>query len=148
MEALVERTRAADPVQAVPALAELRALAFSSADARLLDHVDVPGSEAMLADRELVSLLLQEGRRFRGLSLAADVLAAVPGRAGTAHGTGSGAAAPGAVQLDVRLTVGPYQQVDAAGTVLAEEPAQEQDVVLELVQTAGEWKINRVLVPE
>ena len=148
VEALVERTRAADPARAVPALAELRALAFSSADARLLDHVDVPGSEAMLADRELVSLLLQEGRRFRGLSLAADVLAAVPGRTGTAHATGPGPAAPGAVQLGVRLTVGPYQQVDAAGTVLAEEPAQEQDVVLELVQTAGEWKINRVLVPE
>ncbi len=148
VEVLLERTRAEDPAQAVPALAELRALAFSSADARLLDHVDVPGSEAMLADRKLVSLLLQEGRRFRGLSLAADVLAAVPGSAGTPQTTGPGAAARRAVQLGVRLKVGPYQQVDAAGTVLAEEPAQQQDVVLELVQTAGEWKISRVLVPE
>ena len=147
-EVLVERTRTADPAQAVPALAELRALAFSSADAKLLDHVDVPGSEAMLADRELVSLLVQDGRRFRGLSLAADVLAAVPGSAGTAHATGPDAAPLRTVQLGVRLTVAPYQQVDAAGAVLAEEPAQQQEVVLELVQTAGEWKISKVLVPE
>ncbi|MDK1327408.1 protein kinase [Arthrobacter sp. zg-Y1143] len=139
VEVLLATAAAADPAEAVPALAELRARAFRTGDPRLLAHVDAPESPALSADEEQVGRLARDGQALRGLEMQASVLAPDTPAAG-----GSAAPAEVTVQLRVRLEVSAYQRVGRDGLVLEDASARQQEVVLVLVQSGGTWKISTV----
>ncbi|MCC9145074.1 MULTISPECIES: serine/threonine-protein kinase [unclassified Arthrobacter] len=135
VETLRAETKAEDAAQALPALAELRSRAFRTADPALLNDVDAPGSEALLADREQIGKLSAAGHTLDGLVMEVSVLdQAAPD--GTAD-----------AELRVHTKVAPYRQVDRAGAVLQQMPAQEQEVLLVLVRVEGTWRISSVVAP-
>ncbi|MCQ1995909.1 serine/threonine-protein kinase [Arthrobacter sp. zg-Y1171] len=140
VESLRAVTAAEDPAKALPALAELRSRAFASADPSLLQYVNAPGSEALQADQEQVARLAAEGHALSGLVMEAAVV----------DGSGAAPAAQGTAtaELHVRLRVSGYTQVDSAGAVLRHGQAQQQEVLLMLVRSGGEWRISRILAPQ
>ncbi|MCC3290750.1 serine/threonine protein kinase [Arthrobacter sp. zg-Y1110] len=139
VESLRAVTAAEDPAQALPALAELRSRAFTSADPALLHYVNAPGSEALQDDQEQIARLAAEGHALSGLVTEVAVV----------DGSGAARAAQGTAtaELRVRMQVSGYTQVDSAGAVLRYGQAQQQEVLLVLVRSGGEWRISRILAP-
>ena len=137
MEALQAGTAAENPARALPALAELRSRAFSTADPALLDYVNAPGSEALQADQEQIGRLVAEGHTLSGLRTQVTVV----------DGSGTAGVAAATAELQVRLQVSGYTEVDGAGTVQRSGQAQQQEVRLVLVRNEGLWRISRILLP-
>lgn len=126
--------RADDPVRAAAALAELRARAFSTADAGRLDGVNLPGSSAMEADRAEVAKLEAAGTVLSGL--AVEVLSAGP----ALPGEGGRFSVPAAVSTSA------YAERDAhGGMVRGAEALSRQDIVLVMVNTPDGWRIEDIL---
>ncbi|MCC9175030.1 serine/threonine-protein kinase [Arthrobacter sp. zg-Y179] len=138
VESLRAETAAEDPAEALPALAELRSRAFSSADPALLHYVNAPGSEALQADQDQVARLAAEGQALSGLAMEVSVVSG----SWTAPPQGTATA-----ELRVRMQVSGYTQVDSAGAVLGYGQAQQQEVLLVLVRHEGQWRISRILAP-
>lgn len=144
VDSLREQAKAADPAQALPALAALRARAFATADPGLLEHVDAPGSPALQADREQLGRLVRDGHLLRGLTMEVAVRAS-----DASSGTGIvDPAGDAAVKLRVAAAMSAYSVEDAAQTVVHQEPAQQQEITLVLVRVDGAWKISAVLAPD
>ena len=144
VDSLREQAKAADPAQALPALAALRARAFATADPGLLEHVDAPGSPALQADREQLGRLVRDGHLLRGLTMEVAVRAS-----DASSGTGIvDPAGDAAVKLRVAAATSAYSVEDASQTVVHQEPAQQQEITLVLVRVDGAWKISAVLAPD
>lgn len=145
VEALLAEASADDPAQALPALAELRARAFASADPKLLNHVNAPGSEALREDRQQIARLARDGHTLSGLAMRTAVL----GAADIGDGQEPESGEPGeSAGLTVRLEVSAYDQVDGAGTVVHQAAATQQQVELLLQRSGGAWKISRILAAD
>ena len=144
VDSLREQAKAADPAQALPALAALRARAFATADPGLLEHVDAPGSPALQADRGQLGRLVRDGHLLRGLTMEVAVRAS-----DASSGTGIvDPAGDAAVKLRVAAATSAYSVEDASQTVVHQEPAQQQEITLVLVRVDGAWKISAVLAPD
>lgn len=126
--------RSADPEEAVQGLARLRSLAFTSGDMRLLDDVNAPASSAAAADGRIGARLTDSGHVLAGF---ATVLTAVE------KSPDSG---PARAVVAVTAASSRYQERDAAGAVVAEAPAgDEQQLRLVLVPVDGRWRIQEIL---
>ncbi|WP_461170614.1 protein kinase domain-containing protein [Arthrobacter sp. Z1-15] len=126
--------RGDDPAAAAGALAELRARAFSTADAALLDGVNVPDSSAMLADRAEIAKLEAAGTVLAGLSV--EVLSAGPAVPGEA----------GRVSVPAAVSTSAYAERDAQGGMVRNAAAlSRQDIVLVMVRTPAGWRIEAIL---
>ncbi|WP_342025193.1 protein kinase [Arthrobacter citreus] len=131
LQALV---RGEDPVAAAGALAELRARAFSTANAELLDGVNIPGSSAMITDRAEIAKLAAAGTFLSGLSV--EILSAGPVLPGEA----------GRVSLPAAVSTSAYAERDAGGgTVRNTAALSHQDIVLIMVRTPAGWRIEDIL---
>ncbi|WP_138442929.1 protein kinase domain-containing protein [Sinomonas susongensis] len=133
-----------DPLQAVQALAEIRALAVSGADRELLARVNVPGSEAALADRRIADDLDAAGRRLEGF--ASRVLSAeLAGPGDDAAGATTQADGSTAV-VRVRVLSSAFAVRGRDGGEVA-PPGEAKDQWLRIVlerHDAG-WQVSRVL---
>lgn len=124
----------ADPAQAVRGLSRLRALAFNSGDLSLLEDVNVPGSPAAAADARTGARLRESGHVLTGFT---NVLTAVERAADSG---------PWRTVLAVNVAPSAYQERDAAGAIVAEAgAADEQRLRLVLVQVDGRWRIQEIL---
>ena len=132
---LRERLAAADPVKALSALVAVRAMALTTGDAGLLFHINVEDSEAMAADRDLVSGLKERGHVFSGLSI----------RLQEAALTDSIAVPEGAAAVTATAIMSGYTETDSTGAVVREvAQSTPQDLVFVLVKQAEIWKIASV----
>ncbi|AXJ10771.1 serine/threonine-protein kinase [Arthrobacter sp. PM3] len=131
---LGEQLESADPADAVRGLAALRAQAFSTGNFALLDQVNAPSSPAADADGRIAAELAATGHVLAGFSTGLMSVRNTPDRA------------PGRAVVAVSAASEPYQERDAAGSVLAEAPAgQETRVRLVLTVVGGRWKIAEIL---
>ncbi|WP_334172013.1 serine/threonine-protein kinase [Sinomonas sp.] len=133
-----------DPVQAVQALAEIRALAVSRVDRELLARVNVAGAEADLADRRLADDLDARGQRLEGFAsrvLSAEL--AGPGDAET--GATTGASGRTAV-VRVHVVTSAFAVRGSDGSELA-RPGEAKDQWLRIVLERRDlgWQVSRVL---
>ena len=125
-----------DPVEAVRALAELRARAFAAADAGLLTGINAPRSPAMQADQAEISKLEAAGTVLSGL--AVEVVSAGPAVPGQ----------EGRVSLRAAVSTSAYAERDARGGMVRNVAAVSgQDIVLVMVRTADGWRIEDILAP-
>ncbi|MBO0895021.1 protein kinase domain-containing protein [Arthrobacter sunyaminii] len=125
-----------DPVAAARALAELRARAFTAADAELLTDINVPRSPAMQADQAEISKLEASGTVLSGL--AVEIVSAGPAVPGQ----------EGKVSLRAAVSTSAYAERDARGAMVRNVAAiSNQDVVLVMVRTADGWRIEDILAP-
>lgn len=128
---------AADPAAAARGLAGLRSLAFSSGDLRLLDEVNAPASGAAAADAPISTRLAETGHRLHGFSTTLTRAFESPG------------SDPARALLAVTAVTTPYQELNAAGTVVAEWPAgDEVRMRLALIRVHGAWRISEILADE
>ena len=127
----------ADPVQAVQALAQIRARAITSSDRELLERVSARGSEAAAADSGLMDRLEREGTRLDGFR--AEVLSAELLPQATEAG-GSSAV------VRARVLNSGYATLTQAGRELS-GPGAGRDQMLRIVleRTEGAWRVARIL---
>lgn len=134
-----ERLAGQDPLQVLPALAAVRARAFATADQRLLSHVNVEGTGAMIADQEVVAGLRAQGHVFQDLSVRLERL-----EKAELGGLGEGAAAVAATAITSGYTV-----ADRGGTTIREvAEATPQNLVFVLERHGELWKIAAVHVAD
>ncbi|MCU1531073.1 MAG: serine/threonine protein kinase [Arthrobacter sp.] len=124
----------ADPEDAVRGLAGLRSLALSSSDFGLLAEVNVPASPAALTDGRISSRLTESGHVLAGFSTT---LTRVEDSADSS---------PARAVVAITAASSPYQERDAAGSVVAEAAAGgELRMRLVLVPVDGRWRIQDIL---
>jgi len=111
-EAVLVALAGDDPRAAVPALAWLRARAFSTDDAQLLARASTAGGEALAADLERLEQLRAGGVRLDGLGFDVRAVEVVEHTEQTAV-------------LDASVVTSAHRQVDASGAVLAQVPEGE-----------------------
>jgi hypothetical protein len=122
------------PDEAARGLAWLRSAAFSSGKLELLDEVNLGNSPAAVADAGVSGRLRGTGHVLAGFGTTLTRAEAEPG--------GSDSKAVVAITA---VTSG-YQETDAAGKVVAVEPAgPEQRLRLVLVRSDGRWRIHEIL---
>ncbi|MGT2460468.1 serine/threonine-protein kinase [Sinomonas atrocyanea] len=137
-EQLRRGAAAADPVQAVQALSDIRARAIVGRDRGMLSAVNAAGSEAAAADRELLDRLLADGQRLEGFS--ARVL-----EASLDPGGGDPAAGSRTAIVRVRVVTTGYTVKDRAGATVGERPTGRDAELKVLVQREGQqWKVARI----
>ncbi|MDQ4489714.1 serine/threonine-protein kinase [Sinomonas sp. ASV486] len=146
-EALRRGADAADPVQAVQALSEIRARAIAGHERELLDSVNAKGSYAASADAALLDRLIADGQRLEGF--AARVLSAdlERGETGQASLPSAGPPTPGAetAVVRVRIVTSGYTVKNSDGVTVGERPAgldQELRIILERDEQG--WKVARI----
>ena len=119
---------------AAGALAELRARAFSAADAGLLTRVNLAESPAMAADRAEIAKLEAAGTVLSGL--AVEVLAAGPPLPGEA----------GRVTVPAAVSTSAYAEREAGGGMIRRTAeGSRQDILLVLVRTPEGWRVEDIL---
>lgn len=122
------------PDEAARGLAWLRSAAFSTGKFGLLDEVNLVNSPAALADAGVSGRLRNSGHVLAGFGTTLTRAEAEPGSSGSR-----------AVVAITAVTSG-YQETDAAGKVVAVEPAgSEQQLRLVLVSSDGRWRIQEIL---
>lgn len=122
------------PDEAARGLAWLRSAAFSSGKLELLDEVNLANSPAAVADAGISGRLRSSGHVLAGF-----------GTTLTRAETEPGSSDSRAVVAITAVTSG-YQETDAAGKVVAVEPAgREQRLRLVLVSSDGRWRIHEIL---
>lgn len=135
-ETLRRHAESADPVQAVQALAEVRARALVGADSELLRRINAVGSPAAAADETFVNRLIAEGKRLETFStsvLGAELLPGHPAEAGTAT-------------VQVHVVTSGYSLRDVDGRELAPPGAgSEQTFRIVLTRSDTGWRVERVL---
>jgi hypothetical protein len=124
---------ARDPAGAVPALARLRALAFSTGDSAPLDVANVAGSPALQADRTILESLAADAVRLEGLNFEVRSIEVV-----TADEASS--------VVDVSVVTGEHRRVSTVdGSVASVQPASEPRVSrLTLQRVDGRWQVRKV----
>ncbi|WP_136610145.1 serine/threonine-protein kinase [Sinomonas albida] len=136
-DVLRRRAESADPVQAVQALAQIRARAITASDRELLERVSARGSEAATADSGLLDRLEREGTRLDGFS--AEVLSAelLPQAAEAGGST---------AVVRARVLSSGYATLTQAGRELS-GPGAGRDQMLRIVldRTEGAWRVVRIL---
>lgn len=139
-----------NPVAALRALAWTRSYALSTADEALLQHVNVPGSPAAVADQEILGKLVERGHTLTGLESSVTAASTVPVRS-PAQGQGSETAAvESAETANVLATVAtsPFAEQDAAGNLIHKEvQGQTQELVIVLARVDGRWLVREVMTP-
>jgi hypothetical protein len=124
-----------DPVEALSALVGVRARALTTADAGLLSYVNVKSSEAMEADRDLVTGLNERGHVFNGLSI----------RLQEAALTDSIAIPDGAAAVSATVVMSGYTEMDSTGAAVRRVAhTTPQDLVFVLEKEEEIWKIASV----
>jgi eukaryotic-like serine/threonine-protein kinase len=115
------------------ALDSARDAAFADARADELEAVYVPGSAALVADRDTLSQLVKAGLHARGLHFALVSVRAV-------------SLSPGEVRLAVRDTLAGYEVVDPSGSVapVAGRGLRSWTVVLRTQSPTGPWRIASI----
>lgn len=136
-DALRRRAESADPVQAVQALAQIRARAITASDRELLERVSARGSEAAAADSGLMDRLEREGTRLDGFR--AEVLSVELLPQATEAG-GSDAV------VRARVLNSGYATLTQAGRELS-GPGAGRDQMLRIVleRSEGAWRVARIL---
>ncbi|WP_258723573.1 protein kinase domain-containing protein [Cellulomonas sp. NS3] len=143
-------SRRAEVEAAARELTERRGEVLVAGDPADLDAVEVPGSAAHAADRQLLDRLAAEGLRLTGLSVVVTESAAVE-EAGVpaAEPSGPGVPADGEAHVRVTSATSAHQRVRADGSVHAEVPAAPaRTVVLVLRETPAGWRVAEVRDPE
>lgn len=119
---------------AAGALAELRARAFSAADAGLLTGVNLAESPAMAADRAEIAKLEAAGTVLSGL--AVEVLAAGPPLPGER----------GRVTVPAAVSTSAYAERETGGGMIRRTAeGSRQDILLVLVRTPEGWRVEEIL---
>ncbi len=134
-----------DAVEALPALAALRAEAFARADPALLARVNAAGSPAMEADSAQVTTLARAGGRLAGLriTIAAPRPVALP----APEGPGWDAVSTEAVAATAEVSA--HTETDTSGRpVSAPAAPSRQELVFILRDDGGGWRIHSVHEPE
>lgn len=126
-----------DPAAAARGLAALRSLAFSSGNLGILGEVNAPASGPAAADARISARLAETGHRLHGFSTTLTRAVESPG------------SDPARAVLAVTAVTSPYQELDAAGRVVADWPAgDELRMRLALVRVDGVWRISEILADE
>lgn len=129
------RLSEADPVKALSALVGVRAMALTAADAELLSHVNIAGSEAMDADQELVAGLQERGHVFSGLSI----------RIEAASLTDNLDIPEASAAVSATVIMSGYTETDSSGAaVRTVADSTPQELVFVLTRQADLWKIGSV----
>ncbi|WP_171042238.1 serine/threonine-protein kinase [Sinomonas gamaensis] len=135
-DALRRRAESPDPVQAVQALAVIRAQAFSTGDRDLLRRVNVRGSSAESSDEAVMDRLASEGKTLDGFStsvLTAELL------------TPSDPAASEAV-VHVRVVTSGFAVHGPDGRELsAPGGGTDQSLRIALGRSGGQWRVVQIL---
>lgn len=119
---------------AAGALAELRARAFSAADAGLLTGVNLAESAAMAADRAEIAKLEAAGTVLSGL--AVELLTAGPPLPGEA----------GRVMVPAAVSTSAYAEREAGGGMIRRTAeSSRQDILLVMVRTPEGWRVEDIL---
>jgi hypothetical protein len=109
-------------------------MAFSTGNFALLGRVNAPSSPAAEADGRIAAQLADTGHVLAGFS------------AGLTSVRNTADRGPGRAVVAVSAAPAPYQERDAAGSVLAESPAgPETRLRLVLTVVDGRWKIAEIL---
>ncbi len=120
-------------LEVVQRLSELRARAFTEADASVLAAVTLPGSPADRQARADLDTLRQQGLRYRGVRLQV-------------RSTRVRSSTPDSADVDVVTDVSAYAVADAQGRVTRDVPAQAGSTSrLRLVRTPQGWRVSRAL---
>ncbi|MCH6470602.1 serine/threonine-protein kinase [Sinomonas terrae] len=137
-----------DPVQAVQALAEIRAQAVSRPDDELLGRVNVPGSEADVADRKLAADLKASGRWLEGFTsrVLSVELAGTDSGDGAAPGADNAEARGSTAVVRVRVVTSAFSVRGSDGAEL-QRPAEAKEQWLRIVLERRDpgWQVSRVL---
>jgi hypothetical protein len=135
-ESLRSRAESPDPVQAVQALATIRAQALSKRDHDLLRRVNVPGSSAESSDEAVMDGLVSEGKTLDGFStsvLTAELVTPT-------DPTGSEAVVRVRVVTPGFAVRGPDgREVSAPGG------GTDQTLRIVLGRSDGQWRVARIL---
>jgi eukaryotic-like serine/threonine-protein kinase len=128
-----------DPVAAVAALADLRALALAGPDGAALAAADLTGSSALEADARLLAALVGRGVRLDGLAF--EVVSAE-----VVDQPAPGAGAPERVVVRASVVTAAHRQVRTSdGSVVARVPASlPRPALLHLVRSGGGWQVESV----
>ncbi|MBT2596509.1 serine/threonine protein kinase [Arthrobacter sp. ISL-72] len=123
-----------NPEDAARGLAAIRSAALNSGQLELLDEVNMENSPAAAADARISRRLRDTGHVLKGFGTTLTLAEAEPG--------GSDAR----TVVAISAVTSAYQETDAGGNVLAEEPAgSEQQLRLVLVSSGGRWLIQEIL---
>ena len=123
-----------NPEEAARGLAAIRSAALSSGQLELLDEVNMENSPAAAADARISGRLRDTGHVLKGFGTTLTLAEAEPG--------GSDAR----TVVAISAVTSAYQETDAGGNVLAEEPAgSEQQLRLVLVSSGGRWLVQEIL---
>lgn len=134
--ALLAEQAGTDPVAAVSAISELRAIALASGSQELLHSVDAPDSPALQADRALLAALAERDELLQGLSFkVADPRVLSVGTSGA--------------DVQVVVSTSAHTVVRASdGTVLREVPAGAgRAVVIRLSRIDDRWLVSSIADP-
>jgi hypothetical protein len=102
----------------------------------LLALVNVPGSPAEAADKDLSGHLASQGIRLGGLSTEVANLSLRSKDGNSA-------------EVELTATTSDYEERDAAGRVMHRQPAgKPQDLRLVLKRTEGAWRIVEILASD
>ncbi|WP_323961531.1 protein kinase [Arthrobacter sp. JZ12] len=142
-EAVLDRLDNGDPLKALPALATVRARAFATGDPGLLSHVNVDGSDAMAADREILGTLAEQGHVYQGLSVRLESMSLLE------ENTMAEGAADDKAAVRATAQMSGYTEADTSGQVVQNvpEPAP-QELLFLLERVNGTWKIGQVHTPD
>jgi serine/threonine protein kinase len=134
VEAARQQAASPDPAVAVPGIALLRSLAFSTGRLELLEEVNQPGSGAAAADGLISGRLRESGHILSGFS---NTLSRVQAEEGGNHGR---------TVVAVTSASSAYQEKDEQGAVVATGAAAPgQRLRLVLVSVNGRWRVSEIL---
>jgi hypothetical protein len=112
----------------------VRSAAFSSGRFELLDGINVTGSRAETADREIARGLLESGHVLAGFSTTLS-------RAESEAESTAGRAVVG-----ITMVTSAYEEKDSSGATVAVRPASgEEKLRLVLLQVDGRWRVQEIL---
>lgn len=136
LDLLLKRTRSDDPVEALAALAQLRAESYQQGDPAMLVHVNAEGSAAMKADLPRLEALESTGNKLAGLSFTLEHIAVQP------------RSSEKATYVEAMVVTSGYTEEDAAGRkIRVEKAGSTQQLVFTLRQMTDGWRITDVTEP-
>lgn len=138
----------ADPLAVLPVLSRLREQAFETADAELLQLVNVPSSAAMAADEEAVLELKGRGHILSGLAIDLTDLAPVELPSDATVGTDGASAGGQVAAVAATATTSGFDEVAPGGSVYRTETSPvTQQLVFVLQRVREHWRILAVHEP-
>lgn len=129
-----ERLSNDDELVVLPALAAVRARALSTADQAMLDHVNVPGSETMATDRQIVKDLAAQGRVFDGLNVQLQDIEPLEALEGETE----------AARVSATVVTSAYNVLEGGSVIEESDEATTQRLLFVLERHDDHWKISAV----